>query len=111
MTHAPVSKREDQNGEENSRPKHPDIDGGWGWWVVFASFMIHIVSEYFDDIFFFSFINQHEVTKTKMLIAPIHAYRLSRFEKLTRKAAATNSCEMLQGSDECFTEKQKGRKS
>ena len=20
-------------------------DGGWGWWVVFASFMIHIVGE------------------------------------------------------------------
>ena len=45
MTHAPVSKR--QNGDEvEERQKHPDIDGGWGWWVVFASFMIHIVSEY-----------------------------------------------------------------
>lgn len=44
MTHAPVSKRE-QNGDETPKPKHPDIDGGWGWWVVFASFMIHIVSK------------------------------------------------------------------
>lgn len=44
MTHAPVSKRQDENGEA-ARPKHPDIDGGWGWWVVFASFMIHIVSK------------------------------------------------------------------
>lgn len=46
MTHAPAVKRQDQNGEEVQRPPHPDIDGGWGWWVVFASFMIHIVSEY-----------------------------------------------------------------
>lgn len=22
-------------------------DGGWGWWVVFGSFMIHVISEYF----------------------------------------------------------------
>jgi hypothetical protein len=42
MTHAPAVK---ENGERQ-RPKHPDIDGGWGWWVVFASFAIHIVSKY-----------------------------------------------------------------
>lgn len=42
MTHAPAAKREE--GDEQ-KPKHPDIDGGWGWWVVFASFMIHIVSK------------------------------------------------------------------
>lgn len=47
MTHAPACKRQEvANGEEVPRPKHPDIDGGWGWWVVFASFCIHIVSEY-----------------------------------------------------------------
>lgn len=44
MAHAPAAKKEEG---DNVRPKHPDIDGGWGWWVVFASFMIHIVSEYF----------------------------------------------------------------
>ena len=22
-------------------------DGGWGWWVVFASFMIHIIGEFY----------------------------------------------------------------
>ncbi|XP_070491773.1 monocarboxylate transporter 5 [Chironomus tepperi] len=43
MTHAPAAKRKD--GEEAERPKHPDIDGGWGWYVVFASFMIHIVTD------------------------------------------------------------------
>ena len=50
------SKREEENGlcddaglvecmdtEENSIPPP---DGGWGWFVVFGSFMIHIVSEY-----------------------------------------------------------------
>lgn len=42
MSHAPATKK-DQVGE---RRPHPDIDGGWGWWVVFASFAIHIVSKY-----------------------------------------------------------------
>lgn len=45
MTHAPATKRLNENGEEVPKAKHPDIDGGWGWWVVFASFMIHIVSK------------------------------------------------------------------
>lgn len=42
MTHAPATKRQEGADE---RPPHPDIDGGWGWWVVFASFAIHIVSK------------------------------------------------------------------
>lgn len=39
MTHAPAN-----NGGLQRRP-HPDIDGGWGWMVVFASFSIHIVTD------------------------------------------------------------------
>lgn len=45
MTHAPVSKRQEGDDVVEERPRHPDIDGGWGWWVVFASFMIHIVTD------------------------------------------------------------------
>lgn len=32
----------------------PPPDGGWGWAVVFASFMIHIVSKYIYLSFFFT---------------------------------------------------------
>lgn len=32
------------NGTENVQPTPPD--GGWGWMVVFGSFMIHIISKY-----------------------------------------------------------------
>lgn len=63
MTHAPVSRRQDQNGVEEvekQRPSHPDIDGGWGWWVVFASFCIHIVSKYS------CFFRQKKCVKTKI---------------------------------------------
>lgn len=28
-------------------------DGGWGWFVVFGSFMIHVVSEYLLPTFVF----------------------------------------------------------
>lgn len=51
MTHAPATSKKDQDGVFERRP-HPDIDGGWGWWVVFASFAIHIVSEYLNQNIF-----------------------------------------------------------
>lgn len=42
MTHAPAKRRDDDEDDDNT-PAPPD--GGWGWMVTFASFMIHIVSK------------------------------------------------------------------
>jgi MCP family monocarboxylic acid transporter-like MFS transporter 14 len=36
-----AKRKEDE--EESDAPPPPD--GGWGWMVVFASFMIHIISK------------------------------------------------------------------
>jgi MFS family permease len=57
MTHAPVAKKRDD--EEQDEVIVPP-DGGWGWWVVFASFAIHIVTDgvtYTFGIFFVEFVD------------------------------------------------------
>lgn len=30
----------------------PPLDGGWGWMIVFAAFMVHVVSEFVTILFF-----------------------------------------------------------
>lgn len=44
ISSATTKKRDDE--EESDLPPPPD--GGWGWMVVFGSFMIHVISEFFD---------------------------------------------------------------
>jgi len=34
-----------EDPSDSSLPTPPD--GGWGWWVVFGSFMIHVIGEIF----------------------------------------------------------------
>lgn len=36
-----------ETSREGSESLPPPPDGGWGWMIVFASFMIHIVSKLF----------------------------------------------------------------
>lgn len=43
MTAHDNCKRKIDEDEEESTPPPPD--GGWGWMVVFGSFMIHIISK------------------------------------------------------------------
>lgn len=45
MTHGPPVRRKTEDGEdEDELPPPPD--GGWGWVVVFGSFMVHVISKY-----------------------------------------------------------------
>ncbi|KAJ1524199.1 hypothetical protein ONE63_010720 [Megalurothrips usitatus] len=52
MTHAPAARKrpgpgagEDDDGDSDADSTVPPPDGGWGWIVVWASFMIHIVTD------------------------------------------------------------------
>ncbi len=47
----PVFQNDFPSNEESfdsSLPTPPD--GGWGWWVVFASFMIHVIGKFVNDV-------------------------------------------------------------
>ncbi|CAO1392089.1 unnamed protein product [Diamesa serratosioi] len=67
MTHAPVSKKR-QDGNELEEVKIVPPDGGWGWIVVFASFMIHIVTDgvtYTLGIFYVEFLDYFKSGKAE----------------------------------------------
>ncbi|KAL0274281.1 UNVERIFIED_CONTAM: hypothetical protein PYX00_006747 [Menopon gallinae] len=70
MTLAPAPKRRVSQDEDacaevaESTPSPPD--GGWGWMVVFASFMIHIVTDgitYSFGVFYVEFLNYFQEGK------------------------------------------------
>lgn len=59
-----ANKMRSKNPPEKKTPSAPVInkrppDGGWGWFVVFGSFMIHVVSECFLIILLIIFINKY----------------------------------------------------
>lgn len=75
MTHGVVKNSKNGNGAhaqvspaERPESPTPPPDGGWGWMVVFASFMIHIVTDgmtYSFGVFFREFLFYFEEGKGK----------------------------------------------
>lgn len=68
MAHAPAARKRDSccNGNAKKCDKEADAelpvppDGGWGWMVVFGSFMIHIITDgmtYSFGMFYVEFLN------------------------------------------------------
>ncbi|KAG4067169.1 hypothetical protein HA402_000160 [Bradysia odoriphaga] len=58
MTHGPPARRKTEDGEEDELPPPPD--GGWGWVVVFGSFMVHVITDgltYSFGIFYNEFLS------------------------------------------------------
>ena len=59
-----TDKRSEENGEENDDIPPPP-DGGWGWMVVFASFMVHLIADgmaYSFGIYVETFVVQFEAS-------------------------------------------------
>ncbi|XP_047987809.1 monocarboxylate transporter 12-like [Leguminivora glycinivorella] len=74
--HAPVSSR------KSSESPPPPPDGGWGWVVVFASFMIHIVIDgltYSFGVLYYEFLVyfQEGESKTAWIVSILCAITLS----------------------------------
>ncbi|XP_012259548.2 monocarboxylate transporter 12-B [Athalia rosae] len=77
MAHEPVNRKRKNNGNTNEfETTDIDVDGtgivppdgGWGWVIVFASFMIHIVADgvtYSFGIFYSEFLNYFKEGKGK----------------------------------------------
>ena len=69
--------------DERRKPvANPPPDGGWGWMVVFASFMIHVIGERFI------FVNLYV---SHMLNVCLAVYMLTIISMLTSVA----TCQML----------------
>uniref|UniRef100_A0A0K8TLS6 Putative monocarboxylate transporter n=1 Tax=Tabanus bromius TaxID=304241 RepID=A0A0K8TLS6_TABBR len=68
MTHGPPARRKqnaDQDDDSNQLPTPPD--GGWGWMVVFGSFMIHIINDgitYSFGLFYYEFVTYFNESKS-----------------------------------------------
>ncbi|XP_030755202.1 monocarboxylate transporter 12 [Sitophilus oryzae] len=63
MSHPVPKKREDEEESETSPPP----DGGWGWMVVFGSFMIHVITDgvtYSFGIFYDEFLEYFKEGKS-----------------------------------------------
>lgn len=70
MTHGPPARRKTEDGEEDELPPPPD--GGWGWVVVFGSFMVHVISELM--ILKYKFIETISCTHRRTIILLIRTY-------------------------------------
>ena len=61
------NRKPTENGDRNRKPSVEDLveppDGGWGWMVVFASFMIHVIADgivYSFGIFYMEFLDYYK---------------------------------------------------
>ena len=68
--HEPMMKeKKEEGGEEEDEELPSPPDGGWGWVIVFASFMVHVIADgiaYSFGVYVEAFIEYFECTRSQI---------------------------------------------
>lgn len=87
-----------KKSEEEESELPPPPDGGWGWVVVFGSFMIHIISKYYINLFdniSIIFVTYALLDNALIYLPNVRVFDLDKIIIINHAARAQNQIKLL----------------